>query len=229
MMGVLSVDIHSHVMPGVDDGSRGPVETIAMARGLAELGVTRLYLTPHQYKLGNRLTLVDVRRRTNEVARLLAEAEVGLDVRRGAEYFYGEDLLDAIAAGAELITFEHDGAEHLLVELPTHQPVIGVRRVGAALVQRGIRPVLAHPERTQGLEREYERVAGWREAGWGLQLNLLSLAGRHGPSAERLARRLLADDAYEFVGSDIHRPAEIAGVREAHAAYRSLTEGVPQP
>lgn len=229
MMSILSIDIHSHAMPGIDDGSRSPVETIAMARGLAELGVTRLYLTPHQYKLGNRLTLVDVQRRTDEVWRVLARADVTLEVCRGAEYFYGEDLLDAISRGEELITFQHEGAEHLLVELPMQQPAIGVRRVGAALVQRGIRPVLAHPERTQGLAHEYERIAGWLDAGWTLQLNLLSLIGRHGAYAERLAHRLLADDAYAFVGSDIHRPAEIAGVREAHAAYRSLTEGVPQP
>lgn len=228
-MSLLEIDTHAHVMPGVDDGSRGPVETIAMARGLAELGVTRLYLTPHQYKLGNRLTLVDVQRRTDEVWRILARAGVSLEVRRGAEYFYGEELLEAVAGGEELITFEHDGAAHLLVELPMHQPVVGVRRVGAALAQREIRPVLAHPERTEGLEREYERIAGWLDAGWTLQLNLLSLIGRHGGHATRLARRLLADDAYAFVGSDIHRPAEIAGVREAHAAYRSLTEGVPQP
>jgi tyrosine-protein phosphatase YwqE len=228
-MSLLANDIHSHVMPGIDDGSRGPVETVAMARGLAELGVTRLHLTPHQFKLGNRLTLEDVARRTDEVARLLADAGVELEVRRGAEYFYGEELLDAIAGGAELITFEHDGAEHLLVELPMHQPAIGVRRVGAALAQRGIRPVLAHPERTQGLEHEYERIATWLDAGWALQLNLLSLTGRHGGHAARLARRLLADDAYAFTGSDIHRPAEVAGVREAHAAFRSITEGVPQP
>jgi tyrosine-protein phosphatase YwqE len=226
---MLATDIHSHAMPGVDDGSRSPVETVAIASGLAELGVERLYLTPHQYKLGNEFTLVEVQKRTDDVWRILARAGVSIEVRRGAEYFYGEQLLDAIAGGVDLITFEHDGEDCLLVELPMNQPAIGVRRVGQALEQRDIRPVMAHPERTAGLEHEYGRVEGWLDAGWRLQLNLLSLVGRHGAAAQRLAHALLQDEAYAFVGSDIHRPAELGWVREAHAAYRSLTEGVPQP
>ena len=226
---MLKADIHSHVMPGVDDGSRSPVETIAMAQGLVELGVETLYLTPHQYKLGNDFTLVDVQKRTDDVWRILARAGVTLEVKRGAEYYYGETLLDAIAAGVDLITFEADGDDCLLVELPMHQPAIGVRRVGDALQRRGIRPVMAHPERTSGLSREPERIDRWLDSGWRLQLNLLSLVGRHGGEAEELGRELLELGAYDFVGSDLHRPAELDWLRSAHEAYRTVTEGVTQP
>ena len=223
---MLESDIHSHLMPGVDDGSRSPVETIAMARGLVELGVKRVFLTPHQYKLGNRLELVDVQRRTDEVWRILARADVSLEVRRGAEYYYGEELLDALASGEDLITFRWEDTECLLVELPMNQPAVGIRRVGEALVRRGIQPVMAHPERTSGLAREYERVESWLEAGWRLQLNLLSLVGRHGTQAADLAYALLEDGAYDFVGSDLHRPAELAWLRQAHDAYRQTVKGV---
>ncbi len=225
-MDPLTIDLHSHVMPGIDDGARGPVETVAMARGLADLGVKTLYLTPHQFKLDNHLSLVDVQRRTDDVWRMLARAGVTIEVRRGAEHYYGEDLLDAISGGDDLITFDLDGEPGLLVELPMRQPTIGVRRVGAALLQRGIRPVMAHPERTAYLSREYGRVDGWREAGWRFQLNLLSLVGQHGGAAQSLAEHMMEDGLYDYVGSDLHRPSDLPWLRRAHEAYRAATEGV---
>ena len=223
---MLRVDFHSHLMPGIDDGSRSPVETIAMARGLKELGVERVYLTPHQFKLSNRLELLEVQRNTDEVWRILARADVEIEVCRGAEYYYGEDLLDALADDAELITFTWDGEECLLVELPMNQPAVGVRRIAEVLLRRGVRPVMAHPERTTGLSREFERVERWRDAGWRLQLNLLSLVGRHGAQAEDLAHLMLDEGLYDCVGSDLHRPTELNWLRQAHDAFRAITEGV---
>jgi len=223
---VLRVDFHSHLMPGIDDGSRSPVETIAMARGLKELGVERVYLTPHQFKLDNRLELLEVQRNTDEVWHILARAEVEIEVCRGAEYYYGEDLLDALAGDAELITFTWDGEECLLVELPMNQPAVGVGRIAEVLLRRGVRPVMAHPERTTGLSSEFERVERWRDAGWRLQLNLLSLVGRHGAQAEDLAHLMLDEGLYDCVGSDLHRPTELNWLRQAHDAFRAITEGV---
>ena len=223
---MLQVDFHSHLMPGIDDGAKSPVETIAMARGLKELGVERVYLTPHQFKLGNRLELLDVQRNTDEVWRVLARAEIELEVCRGAEYYYGEELLDALAGGTELITFSWDGEECLLVELPMNQPAVGVRRIAEVLLRRGVHPVMAHPERTTGLHREFERVERWRDAGWRLQLNLLSLVGRHGQEAEELAYLMLEDGFFDCVGSDLHRPNELGWLRQAHDAFRAVTEEV---
>ncbi|MFI5402572.1 MAG: CpsB/CapC family capsule biosynthesis tyrosine phosphatase, partial [Planctomycetota bacterium] len=150
---MLDHDFHSHLMPGVDDGSKSPVETVAMARGLVEIGVKRVTLTPHQFRLGNSFSAAELQRRTEEVTRLLEGAGVPLEVRCGAEHFYGEELLDAVGGRGELVPFDRDGLSHLLVELPLNQPAVGVRRFGEALVRRGLKPVLAHPERTAGLSR----------------------------------------------------------------------------
>jgi len=226
---MLAIDFHSHLMPGVDDGSRSPVETIAMARGLAELGVERVHLTPHQYKLENRFSLLSIQRNTDAVWHTLARAEIQIEVRRGAEYYYGEQLLDAIASGEELITFDHEGEPQILIELPMNQPAVGVRQVGRALLRRGVRPVMAHPERTRGLSAEFDRILGWKEAGWKFQLNLLSLTGRHGQEAEHLAHAMVDEALYDCAGSDLHRPAQLAWLQEAHEAFRSLTLGVSQP
>lgn len=226
---MLRTDLHTHLLPGVDDGSRSPVETIAMARGLADLGVERVYLTPHNFKLSNRLSPLEVKRGADATWRTLARAGISLEVRAGAEYYYGEELLDALSRGEELITLDVDGEAHLLVELPLNQRAIGVRRVGEAILRRGIRPVLAHPERTAGIADGIDRVHGWTDAGWRLQLNLPSLLGRYGAAAREIAHLLLRQGLYEFAGSDLHRPAELEDLRHAHAAFRELTEGVPQP
>lgn len=220
---MLAADLHSHLMPGVDDGSKSPVETVAMARGLSELGVARVYLTPHQFRLGNSFLRAELERRTEEVARLLEGAGIPLEVRCGAEHYYGEELLDAIGGRGDLIPFDWEGENRLLVELPLQQPAVGVRRVGEALLKRGLRPVLAHPERTAGLSRDYDRARGWHEAGWRFQLNLLSLVGRHGPEAAEVSKALLGEGLYDFAGSDLHRPGDLRYLREAHDAFRALS------
>ncbi len=222
---MLHADFHSHVMPGVDDGSRSAVETIAMARDLVALGVTRLYLTPHQFKLGNRLTLVDVQKRVDDVWRILARADVSLEVCRGAEHYYGEEFLDAVSRQEDvLIPFDWEGERGLLVELPMGRPSVGVERLAQVLAERGFKPLLAHPERTRHCT--LDRAMEWKDAGWSLQLNLLSLVGRHGPEAEQMARTLLQADAYDCVGSDVHRPADLAWLRDAHKEFRSISEVV---
>ncbi len=212
---MLGTDLHSHLIPGVDDGSRGAVETIAMARGLMEMGVTRLHLTPHQFRLGNDFTLTDLRGHVDETHRILARAEIGLELVRSAEYYYGERFVDAITSGEELATFLEGGETCLLVELPLQQPAVGVSRVAMALRKRGIRPVMAHPERVSGLLDDRERVDSWREAGWRFQLNLLSLTGHHGSRAADLGHTLLEEGYYDFFGSDLHRPSQLEPLRRA--------------
>jgi len=226
---VLATDLHSHLIPGVDDGSRGAVETIAMARGLQAMGVTRLHLTPHQFRMGNDFTLTDLRRHVDETHRLLTRAEIRLELVRSAEYYYGERFVDALASGEELATFQEGGETCVLVELPLQQPAVGVRRVADALARRGIRPVMAHPERVTGLAADRERLDAWRDAGWRFQLNLLSLTGHHGRRAEELGHAFLAEGVYDFLGSDLHRPAQLEPLRRAReiAAEHLASEARP--
>lgn len=220
---MLERDFHSHLMPGVDDGSRGAVETIAMARGLVELGVRCVHLTPHQFRLGNDFPPLELRRRTDEVWRLLARAEIPLQVERGAEHYFCERFVDAVLSGEELVTTGVGGEPHLLAELPMEQPAVGVSRVAQALLARGIRPILAHPERIRALEAGLDPLFRWREAGWRLQLNLLSLVGRHGPRARDLALEILEEGLYDFAGSDLHRPAELEPLGRARRMFQEIT------
>ena len=218
----LGVDFHTHLIPEVDDGSRGAVETVAMARGLVELGVRRIHLTPHQFRHGNEFTPADLARRTEGVRDLLAHSGIDVEVVAGAEYFYDERLLRALQADEELIRFEQGGRSLVLIELPLGRPAAGVRRVARALKRRGLSPVMAHPERCAADGAGFDRLLGWRRAGWLFQLNLRSLVGDYGGKARTVARQLLARRQYRFAGSDLHRPWELDRLRRAHRAVRDL-------
>ncbi len=219
---MLRTDLHCHLLWGIDDGSRSPAESVAMARGLVATGVRRVFATPHQYRFGNVLSPATVASRVALLRRTLAAASVSLEVTAGAECLYGSRLLEALDKGEELVTFPFLGETCLLVELPLRHPAVGVACFGALLMRRGIRPILAHPERTARARHDLDRIRRWRDAGWWLQLNLRSLVGDHGPLADYVATHLLADGAYAGAGSDLHGPRELARLRTAHARFRRL-------
>ena len=191
-------DYHAHLIPGIDDGSRTRAETLIMARGLADLGVETLHLTPHQFRFGNDLEPDEIRAKTAEIQGWLDEAGIALALRASAEHLYGERLVDAVTSGEELLTWsEPDGdgglRACLLVELPLRDPVVGVGALADACSARGIVPVMAHPERVILVQDDPGRVTRWAEHGWRFQLDLLSLAVGYGRTAKHVARRLLKD------------------------------------
>lgn len=221
-MRALATDLHAHLVPGVDDGSRGVVETVAMAHGLARLGFARVNLTPHQFRFGNDFAASELRHMRDTVAALLARAGIALEVVAGAEYLYGERFLAALERGEELVAAEAGGELSLLVELPPDRPAVGVRAVAERLRARGLRPVLAHPERLSASLAPPERLAEWRAAGWHFQLNLPSLVGAYGPPTRLRAEALVREGSIDFVGSDLHRPSELKRLAEAREAFLRL-------
>jgi len=221
---LLQTDTHAHLIPGVDEGSRSLAETLIMARTLVELGVERVHLTPHQFRFGNDLRNEEIRERTAEVRQYLREAGLDLDLVPGAEYLFGERLLDALERSEELMTWAdvtpEGAADCVLVELPLREPVIGVRRASALFQVRGLQPVMAHPERVQALAALPRRILTWRDAGWRFQLDLLSLVGTYGRKPREMAHLFLEEGLYDFVGSDLHRSVQTMPLIRAHAVYR---------
>lgn len=220
---ILALDVHCHILPGCDEGSRSAAETLVMARELAALGVRRLHATPHQFRFGGERTLADIEARVEATRADLARNGVELEVRASAEYLFGERLFDAVGAGEPLITWtssETDDTRHVLVELPLRDPVIGVDGLARRLLDSGVRPVMAHPERVQAVIGDPGRTAAWRAAGWRFQLDLLSLAGTYGRDARATGERLAEAGLYDFVGSDLHRAVQLPDLVRAHERVR---------
>jgi protein-tyrosine phosphatase len=231
---VLSLDVHCHILPSVDEGSRSLEEIVVMARALASLGVERVHATPHQFRFGCLRTTEEVEARVADLQRTLDAHAIPLRVLPGGEHYYGDELLDALQSGDGLLSTEvADGARRtrvLLVELPLEAPVVGVEEVATLAAGRGLLPIMAHPERTASVAADPGRVLPWRAAGWTFQLDLLSLVGGYGRDAQRAARRLLDEGTYHFVGSDLHRARQISSLERAHEEFgeRRGTLAVPE-
>lgn len=221
-MEILETDLHAHLAPGVDDGSRSPMETVALLRGLRGLGVRRVHVTPHQFRFGNDFTVAELRGLAADVGALAERAGIAIETAAGAEYYCGPRFLRALEEGEELLTFAWSGERAVLVEFPLAQPAVGVEQIAAVLLHRGVRPVMAHPERFDPQLVGRGRLADWSAAGWRFQLNLLSLEGHHGESAREAAVGLLHEGAVAAVGSDLHRPSELGLLGRAHDRFRRL-------
>ncbi|HVP60886.1 MAG TPA: CpsB/CapC family capsule biosynthesis tyrosine phosphatase [Myxococcaceae bacterium] len=196
------VDLHCHLLPGVDDGARTPEDALEMARALVDVGVSTVAVSPHA-RAG--CAPLDVcRERLVELRRALGEAAIPLTLELGAENALVEDgFLDSLGTPAARPV--HRGP-YVLVELPYAAPVPALPTLVFQMMRKGVVPLLAHPERCLELQRP-GRAQEVVALGARLQLDLGALSGRYGPVARRTARSLLDDGLYAVAATDLHAPA----------------------
>ena len=196
------VDIHCHCLPGLDDGPSTLDEAVALCRALVADGITAAVATPHQlgrYDLQNGAT--EVRQAVARLREALAAEAVPLRVEPGADVRVDERLGRLLDLG-HVLTLA-DGGAYVLLELP-HETYIEPLPLLRALVARGLRPVVSHPERHEHVARRPKLVVPWLRHGATLQVTAGSLAGDFGSSAERCAWDLVTAGSVAFVASDAH-------------------------
>jgi protein-tyrosine phosphatase len=196
------VDLHCHLLPGVDDGARTLADALEMARALVEVGVATVAVSPHA-RAGFAPVEVCVER-LEELRRALAEAAVPLVLELSAENALVEDgFLEGLGTPAARPV--HRGP-YVLVELPYSAPVPALPTLVFQMMRRGTIPLLAHPERCLELQRA-GRAAEVVALGARLQLDLGALSGRYGPVARRTARTLVDEGLYAVAATDLHAPS----------------------
>lgn len=212
-----SVDIHFHLLPGVDDGPDDMSETVALARAAVADGTRIVVVTPHVRPDFVTEPLV-LRGLVHDVRCRLASEGVPLELRTGGEV--GHDMVGRLGqAELEAIAQGPPDSLWVLVETPFEGFTPEFHAATAELRERGFGVVLAHPERAyapeEGLRRELD-------AGSVAQVNAMSLTGGHGPSAERTAHALVTDGLVSVVASDAHgdiRPPALGLARAALLAH----------
>jgi protein-tyrosine phosphatase len=215
------VDVHSHVVPSGDDGARSVEAGLALCLEAARRGTRILYGTPHVWPT---LTLTpkrerDVRALHAEMAPLLADH--GLDLRLGWELTPSEALL-----AEDPRRYRLGDLPLVLMEVPFHGSLALAERLGAHIEATGLTPIVAHPERAEGVREAMGSVASFRERGWLIQVNATSLLGSHGAEQEDAAWRLLRGGLADLVASDGHRTSRPPHLDEAHRLVRArLGEG----
>ncbi|KGP75334.1 histidinol phosphatase [Desulfosporosinus sp. Tol-M] len=230
------IDIHSHILPGLDDGSKNMAETLGIVRQLHEAGFKTLIATPHVLEGRDFLSPAEILAATEQVRQAVTEAGIPVDILPGAENYIFPDLIKWVRAG-KLLTLGNTG-KYILIEFPMLEIPLYTDQVFFELQVQGITPVLAHPERYRDLTEQPERILAWARKGILLQLDLRSLSGHYGPQARQLAEIMLSSDLIHVIGSDVHHASSsestylegLQSVRKiaGETRYQELTRLNPQ-
>jgi protein-tyrosine phosphatase len=206
------VDCHTHVVPSGDDGAATIDDGLALCRGAAQHGTAVLFATPHIWPY---LTLTEEREVEIRDAFERMRPRAPLELRLGFELTPARPLLDE-----DPHRYVLEGTDRVLMEVPFTGPADIVFALAEHVESAGLRPVIAHPERTEAVledPRIAERLAA---RGWTLQVNATSLTGRHGPEPEELGWSLVERGLAHVVGSDGHRTTRPPHLNEAFALAR---------
>jgi protein-tyrosine phosphatase len=228
--GALVIDLHSHILPALDDGVADLDQSVAMARAMAATGVTVVVATPHvreDYPTTPAQMLGALSRVRNEIS----AADVPITVLPG-----GEIAIDALVrlSAADRAAFWLGGRESLLlVETPYHGWSTAIELSVNALLEQGVTPVLAHPERNSAVQRRPELLEPLVRAGCVVQLTAASFEGRFGRRTAEVARDLVDRGSAHLVASDAHTPDGRGGLGRLGATLQDpgladwLTTAVP--
>ena len=208
------VDIHHHLLPGLDDGSNSMENSVEMARLAAADGITHIVCTPHangQYAFDPTINA----RRTDELRARLAEKNIPVTLGSGCDFHLSFD--NVRQAQTDPGRFSINGLGYLLVEVPDYGLPPAITETFYELQLAGLTPILTHPERNPTLQTEPGRMIDWLKGGVLIQVTADSLTGHKGRHAQRMAHELLEKRWVHFLATDAHnttsRPPRM---REAH-------------
>ena len=208
------VDIHHHLLFGLDDGSNSIDTSVAMARLAAADGITHIVCTPHangNYEFRPRVNAA----KTDELRARLAAEGIAITLGSGCDFHLSFD--NVIAAKQDPARFSINGLGYVLVEVPDYGLPPGLTETFYELQLAGLTPILTHPERNPTLQRDPDRLKDWMRGGVLIQVTADSLTGHKGRHAQRMAHDLLEKRWVHFLATDAHnttsRPPRM---REAH-------------
>lgn len=199
------IDIHAHILPGIDDGSEDMYDTLEMASIAVESGVTEMVATPHcnipgMFRNYYNENYVELFRETEQA---LKEEGIPLKLYLGMEVFMTSDVPVLLKEG-KIQTL--NGGHFILVEFGFDENPDYATNMLSQMKDLGLRPIVAHPERYEFVQDDPQIVYEWRKKGYLTQLNKSSLMGRFGKYTYRTAHQLLEHNLASVIASDAHSP-----------------------
>jgi len=204
-----AVDMHSHVLPGIDDGAQTPEDSIFLIKKMMDLGIQKIIATPH--------VMVDYYRNTpesinNALAILKAELtsqQMDIEVEAAAEHYFDETFPKRIETGDLMVMKDN----YVLFELSFITPPPNLIGTVQRMREKGYKPILAHPERYNYMTLdEINQLYGW---GCAMQINTISLTGYYGSESKKMAEALVDHALVDFISSDMHHPRHAAALEKA--------------
>lgn len=197
----LQVDMHSHLIPGVDDGSKSMGESLDLITRLANLGLRKIITTPHIMSEYYRNTPEIIKLGLEDLRKAVKSLDIEIEIEAAAEYYIDEVFLEKINAEEELLCF---GDKYILVETGFINRPQMLLEILFRLEMAGYKPVFAHPERYQYLLSDKKLLEELVDRNLLFQINLLSLTGFYSKPVKDFSEMLLERNVVAFLGTDCH-------------------------
>lgn len=198
------IDIHSHLLAGIDDGAQTISESVALCRYAVNNGITHSVFTPHIHPGRYENTRCTIEPVFNRLQAALQEAAVPLKISYAAEVRISVEMMAMIEQDQIPFLGYYQDNKLLLLEMPHSHVMPGSQKLIDWLLKRNIRPVIAHPERNKELLMDYSKVLPFVQQGCLLQLTAASVAGNFGSRCQDFARYLVEHNLVSYVATDAH-------------------------
>ena len=208
--GPVVVDMHSHVLPGIDDGAQTPEESVFLIKKMMELGIKKIIATPHvmvDYYRNDRDSIMNALAVLKEE---LKNQNIDIPVEAAAEHYFDETFEKRIDERS-LMTMGADN--YVLFELSFINEPPNVIQMIQKMRDAGYKPILAHPERYAYMD--IDRMIAIRSWGCSLQINTISLTGYYGKPTQKMAESMVDHQIVDFISSDMHHPRHAAAFEDA--------------
>jgi protein-tyrosine phosphatase len=210
-LSVLKTDVHSHLLPGIDDGVKTLEESVETIRGLADLGYKKLITTPHTMSDYYPNTSEIILEKLELVRNAVAEAGISITIEAASEYYLDYELREKIGK-EKLLTFRNNS---LLFELSFYSPTESLDQTIFEFQIGRYNLVLAHPERYSYWHKDLDYLKKIHDKGVQFQINLLSLAGHYSQDVKKMAITLIKNDLVDYIGTDCHGPRHLEVIERA--------------
>jgi len=206
----LRVDMHSHLLAGLDDGVKTHDEAIDLIQHFASLGYEKLITTPHIMNDYYRNEPESIKEKLSELNALLLQNNISLTIETAAEYFLDEELMKKVESKESLLTF---GKKYLLFETNFLTEPYQLNDFIFKITTQGYKPIMAHPERYGYMTME--KAEEFRDRGVFFQINIPSLVGFYSKPIQKLAYKMIDKGWVEMLGSDCHSMIYMHALNEA--------------
>ena len=195
------VDIHSHLLPGIDDGAQNLEESVALIQRMRSYGIKNFVTTPHVMEAVWENSTEIIQQKVAAVQeRLKKEGLHDVSIRAAAEYMLDGNFIKLLET-KNLLTVKD---QFILIEMSYLNPPLNLYEILFNIQIAGYKPILAHPERYNCYHQNFNEYKKLKEAGCSFQLNLLSLSNYYGSTVNKIALKLLKENMIDFVGTDTH-------------------------
>jgi tyrosine-protein phosphatase YwqE len=208
----ITVDMHSHLLPAIDDGVQSYEQSISIIKEFVELGYKKIITTPHIMGDFYRNTPEIILDRLDKLNDIIRELQLPIEVEAAAEYFLDESFMERLHKKEKLLCF--GAKKYVLFETSFLNPSPFISQAVFMMQTQGYKPILAHPERYVYLFDNLEKLFELHEKGCLLQVNMTSLVGYYSKPSKIIAEKLIDTKLVSFLGTDCHNEKHCLAVKD---------------